>query len=173
MPILAVLPIGALPEPTILPIFHRIQEEFADDGSLVGHRLRPVLLLDHAFQLILIPLLHIFVLSILAPDKQAEDKGHKTSQQFDKPSNYASRHQLQGVTTPGLSLHTMDQQPSSPNNFREAEQASADVSLLLTFWAPISLTKTECPWHESATPHFATFARNVVCMHARQTNILT
>ena len=56
--VLAVAAVGALPEPSVLPALHRIQEELADDVGGVGGFLSSVLLPHNTLQRLLVPVLH-------------------------------------------------------------------------------------------------------------------
>ena len=70
MSVLAVFAsIWTLPEPPILLLLYCLQEELADDVSLVA-RLCCMLLLDHLLKLLLVPLIHIVIL-ILSPARQS------------------------------------------------------------------------------------------------------
>jgi len=73
MSVLAVFAsIWTLPEPPILLLLHCFQEELADDVSLVAG-LCCMLLFDHLFKLLLVPLIHIVIL-ILSSAGQNDTK---------------------------------------------------------------------------------------------------
>mmetsp|Transcript_675 Transcript_675/g.1961 ORF Transcript_675/g.1961 Transcript_675/m.1961 type:complete len:264 (+) Transcript_675:699-1490(+) len=66
MSILALLPIGALPEPAILLLLYSLQEELTNDGCRICFLLC-MLVCNNLFQLLLIPVLHVLpILRILA-----------------------------------------------------------------------------------------------------------